>query len=339
MPDTRERTMLSVKTLAIGLVVIVTFAAAALGQSLPKVRAAYTSIGIQFDPVYIMKELDLPRKYGLDAEILFVPVSSRAVQAALAGEIQFITSAGVANINANMGGADFVGLTATLNTFVFKIMASPDLKKPEMLRGKKVGISRLGGASDFSIRYALTRWGLVPDKDVAIIQVGGEQEEVLALQNKAVDAVVLSEPFATLAIRQGAAVVADLSQLGVVYSMHGFGARKSFIQANRDVTIRFMKAYLEGIYVFKTNKDVALNVLKKYTRLDDMSLVQTSYEEMSQRLIRRVPYPDREGIQTIIDQLAKTRPQMKNLNPSDFIDPTILKEIEDSGFVKKLYGN
>ena len=312
---------------------------AAQAQSLPKVRAAYTSIGIQFDPVYIMKELGLPRKYGLDAEILFVPVSSRAIQAALAGEIHFITSGGVANINANVTGADFTGLTATLNTFVFKIIASPELKKPEQLKGKKVGISRLGGASDFSIRYALAHWGLVPEKDVAIIQVGGEPEEVLALQNKAVDAVILSEPFATAATRAGATVLADLSELGVKYTMHGFGTRKSFIQSNRDVVIRFMKAYLEGIYVFKTNKEVALNVLKKYTRMDDLSLVQTSYDEMSQRLIRRVPYPDREGIQTIIDQLAKTRPQMKNLNPSDFIDPSILKEIEDSGFVKKLYGN
>jgi ABC-type nitrate/sulfonate/bicarbonate transport system substrate-binding protein len=169
--------------------------------------------------------------------------------------------------------------------------------------------------------------------------VGGEPEEVLALQNKAVDAVILSEPFATVARRAGAAVLADLSQLGVPYTMHGFGVRKSFIRTNRDVVVRFMKAYLEGIYVFKTNKEVALNVLKKYTRLDDLSLVQVAYDEMSQRLIRRVPYPDREGIQTIIDQLAKTRPQMKNLNPGDFIDASILKEIEDSGFIKKLYGN
>jgi ABC-type nitrate/sulfonate/bicarbonate transport system substrate-binding protein len=319
--------------------VVMISASVAHALPLPKIRAAYTSIGIQFDPVYIMKELDLPRKYGVAAEILFVPVSSRAIQAALAGEIQFITSGGVANINANVTGADFTGLTATLNTFVFKIIANPELKKPENLKGKKVGISRLGGASDFSIRYALSHWGLVPDKDVAIIQVGGEPEEVLALQNKAVDAVILSEPFATVATRAGATVLADLSQLGVPYTMHGFGVRKSFIRANRDVVIRFMKAYLEGIYVFKTNKELALNVLKKYTRLDDLSLVQVAYDEMSQRLIRRVPHPDREGIQTIIDQLAKTRPQMKNLNPSDFIDPTILKEIEDSGFVKKLYGN
>jgi len=331
--------MLKVKRWVSCSVVIVAFAGMARGQSLPKVRAAYTSIGIQFDPVYIMKELDLPRKYGLDAEVLFVPVSSRAIQAALAGEIQFITSGGVANINANVTGADFTGLTATLNTFVFKIIANPELKKPENLKGKKVGISRLGGASDFSIRYALTHWGLVPDKDVAIIQVGGEPEEVLALQNRAVDAAILSEPFATVARRAGAALLADLSQLGATYTMHGFGVRKSFIRANRDVVIRFMKSYLEGIYVFKTNKDLALKVLKKYTRLDDLSLVQVSYDEMSQRLIRRVPYPDREGIQTIIDQLAKTRPQMKNLDPGDFIDPSILKEIEDSGFVKKLYGN
>ena len=331
--------MLKLKRLLIGLGCVVAFADAAQSQALPKVRAAYTSIGIQFDPVYIMKELDLTRKYGLDVDMLFVPVSSRAIQAALAGEIQFITSGGVANINANATGADFVGLTATLNTFVFKIISSPEIKKPEQLKGKKVGISRLGGASDFSIRYALTHWGLVPDKDVALIQVGGEPEEVMALQNKAVDAVILSEPFASVATRAGGVVLADLSQLGVRYTMHGFGVRKSYVQANRDVTVRFMKAYLEGIYVFKTNKDVALNVLKKYTRLDDTSLVQTSYDEMSQRLIRRVPYPDREGIQTIIDQLAKTRPQMKSLNPGDFIDPSILKEIEDSGFVKKLYGN
>ena len=333
--------MLRVKRFAIclALIIVVAFADAAQAQSLPKVRAAYTSIGIQFDPFYIMKELDLPRKYGLDAEVLFVPVSSRAVQAALAGELQFITSGGVANINANVTGADFTGLTATLNTFVFKIIANPELKKPEDLKGRKVGISRLGGASDFSIRYALTHWGLVPDKDVALIQVGGESEEVLALQNKAVDAVILSEPFATVARRAGAIMLADLSQLGVRYTMHGIGVRKSYIKANRDIVVRFMKAYLEGIYVFKTNKEVALNVLKKYTRLDDLSLVQVSYDEMSQRLIRRVPYPEAEGIQTIIDQLAKTRPQMKNLNPNDFIDPTILKEIEDSGFVKKLYGN
>lgn len=331
--------MSGVKSTLMALVCALLFAGHARGQNLPKVRAAYTSIGIQFDPVYIMKELDLPRKYGLDVDVLFVPVSSRAIQAALAGEIQFITSGGVANINANVTGADFVGLTATLNTFVFKVMASAELKKPEQLKGKKIGISRLGGASDFSIRYALTHWGLVPEKDVALIQVGGEPEEVLALQNKAVDAVILSEPFATVARRAGASLVADLSQLGVAYTMHGFGARKSYIQANRDATIRFMKAYLEGIYIFKTNKDTALKVLKKYTRLDDMALVQTSYDEMSQRLIRRVPYPDRDGIQTIIDQLAKTRPQMKNLNPGDFIDPSILKEIEDSGFVKKLYGN
>ena len=331
--------MSGVARVALFFFLIGLLAGAAQGQNLPKVRAAYTSIGIQFDPVYIMKELNLPRKYGLDAEVLFVPVSSRAIQAALAGEIQFITSGGVANINANVTGADFVGLTATLSTFVFKVLASPELKKPENLKGKKVGISRLGGASDFSIRYALTHWGLVPDKDVAIIQVGGEPEEVMALQNRAVDAVILSEPFATVATRAGAAVLADLSQLGVPYTMHGFGVRKSFVRTNRDVVVRFMKAYLEGIYVFKTNKDVALNVLKKYTKLDDLSLVQGAYDEMSQRLIRRVPYPDREGIQTIIDQLAKTRPQMKNLNPGDFIDPSILKEIEDSGFIKKLYGN
>src|SRR5262245_34418543 len=151
----KQERLLRVERFAIYLaLIVVVFADPAQAQSLPNARAAYTYSGIQLYPAYSMKELDLPRKQGLDVETLFVPVSSRAVQAALAGELHFITSGGVANINANVTGADFTGLTATLNTFVFKIIANPKLKKSEDLKGKKVWISRLGGASDFSIRYA-----------------------------------------------------------------------------------------------------------------------------------------------------------------------------------------
>lgn len=320
------------------LILIVLCPSWTYGQGLPKVRAAYTSIAIQMDPIYIMKEMNLARKHGLDAELLYIPVSSRAIQSALAGEIQFLTSAGVANINANLAGGDFVGLTATLNTFIFKIVSKPEIKEPKALKGRKVGISRLGGVSDAALRYALDLWGLVPDKDVAIIQVGGELEELMALQNKAVDAAVLSEPVATVALRTGSSLLFDLSHLGVAYSMHGFGTRKSFIRDNRDVVIRFMKAYLEGIYLFKTNKELALNVLKKYTRLDDILVMLTAYDEYSQKYIAAVPHPSLEGIQTILDQLAKSRPEVKKFTPKDLIDPTILKEIEESGFVRRLYG-
>ena len=311
----------------------------ASGQNLPKVRVAYTSINIQMTPVYIMKDLDLARKHGLDAEILMIPVSSRAIQAALAGEIQFMTSGGVANINANMSGGDFVGVTSTISTFVFKIIGQPGIKERSQLKGKKVAISRLGGASDFSSRYALDRWGLAPDKDVAIVQIGGEAEGVLALQNKAVDAATISEPFTTIAQREGFSVVADLSRLNVPYTLHGIGTRKSIIRDRRDIVVRFMRAYLEAIYLFKTKKELALSTLKKYARMNDISLMHSTYDDYSQRLVPAIPYPMTAGIQTIIDHLAKTRPEAKGLKANDFIDPSILKEIEESGFVKKLYSN
>jgi NitT/TauT family transport system substrate-binding protein len=250
----------------------------ASAQSLPKVRMAYTSINIQMTPIYMMKELDLPRKQGLDVEILYIPVSSRAVQAALAGEIHFLTSGGIANINANMAGADFVGITATLNTFAFKIIGQPGLREPKNLKGKKIGISRLGGASDFSARFALDRWGLVPDKDVAIVQIGGEPELMLALQKKAVDAGVAADPFGPMALREGFSLVFDLSQLGVPYTMHGIGTRKSIVREKRDIVIRFMKSYLEGIHLFKTNRELALNTLKKYARLEDLTIMQGLYD-------------------------------------------------------------
>lgn len=321
------------------IVLLLVSTSVAPAQTLPKARMAYTSINIQMTPIYIMKDLDLPRKHSLDAEILMIPVSSRAIQSALAGEIQFMTSGGVANINANMAGGDFVGITSTISTFVFKIIGQPGIKDPSQLKGKKVAISRLGGASDFSLRYALDRWGLVPEKDVAIIQIGGEAEGLLALQNKAVDAATISEPFTTIAQREGFSVVADLSRLNVPYTLHGIGTRKSIIRDHREIVVRFMKAYVEAIYFFKTRKELALSTLKKYARMQDISLMNSTYDDYSQRLVPAVPYPTAPGIQTIIDHLAKTRPEAKGLKPTDFIDPSVLKEIEDSGFVKKLYGN
>ena len=327
------------KSVFLLIVAALSWSSLVLAQGLPKVRMAYTSINIQMTPVYIMKDLDLARKQGLDAEVLMIPVSSRAIQAALAGEIQFMTSGGVANINANMSGGDFVGITSTISTFVFKIIGQPGIKEPSQLKGKKVAISRLGGASDFSLRYALDRWGLTPEKDVAIIQIGGEAEGVLALQNKAVDAATISEPFTTIAQREGFSVVADLSRLNVPYTLHGIGTRKSIIRDRRDIVVRFMKAYVEAIYLFKTKKDLALSTLKKYARMSDISLMNATYDDYSQRLVPAVPYPTAPGIQTIIDHLAKTRPEAKGLKPQDFIDGSILKEIDDSGFVKKLYGN
>jgi len=265
-------------------------------------------------------------------------VSSRAVQAALAGEIQFMTSGGVANINANMAGADFVGITSTINTLVYKIIGQPSIKEPAALKGKKIAISRIGGVSDFSVRFGLDRWSLVPDRDVALLQVGGDPEALLALQNKAVDAAALSEPFATMAQRDGYSVIADLSRLNIPFTHHGIGTRKQIIHDRRDIVLRLMRSYLEGIYLFKTNKELSLKTLQKVARLSDTSVMQSIYDEYSQRLTPALPYPTPAGIQTIIDQLARTRPEAKGLNPNDFIDSSILKEIEDSGFVKRLYG-
>ena len=287
----------------------------ALSQTLPKVRMAYTSINIQMTPVYIMKDLDLARKHGIDAEILMIPVSSRAIQAALAGEIQFMTSGGVANINANMSGGDFVGITSTISTFVFKIIGQPGIKEPSQLKGKKVAISRLGGASDFSLRYALDRWGLVPEKDVAIIQIGGEAEGVLALQNKAVDAATISEPFTTIAQREGFSVVADLSRLNVPYTLHGIGTRKSIIRDRREIVVRFMRAYIEAIYLFKTKKDLALGTLKGTSKNSPLNYCYSLHNIFLHKISRR---PSRGGNRSIptLGCLASRRFAAFSLAPS-----------------------
>ena len=235
-------------------------------------------------PVYILKDLDLARKHGLDAEILMIPVGSRAIQAALAGEIQFMTSGGVANINANMSGGDFVGLTSTISTFVFKIIGQPGIKEPSHLKGRKSSYLDWAAPaiSPCATRSATGAW--CRKRMWRLFKSAARRRECW-LQNKVVDAATISEPFTTIAQREGFSVLADLSRLNVLYTLHGIGTRKSIVRDRRDIVVRFMRAYLEAIYVFKTKKDLALSTLKKYARMSDISLMNATYDDHSQRLV------------------------------------------------------
>jgi hypothetical protein len=204
--------------------------------------------------VYIMKELELPRKHGLDVEVLFVPVSSRAIQAALAVKSSSSPAAAWPT-STPMPPAPILSADGDAQYVCIQGLGKLGDQKAGKFEGQKSCDFPARRRQRFFNSLCAHALGLVPDKDVRLIQVGGEPESVLALQHKSVDAAI---PIG--AVFDGghpcrSVLVSDLSQLGVPYTMHGFGVRKSYVRANRDVVVRFMRAYLEGIYVFKTNKE------------------------------------------------------------------------------------
>lgn len=311
---------------------------AALFAQTPKLKVAYpTTIGAM-SVLWVTKEARLFEKNGLAVELIYIAGSTTVAQAMLAKEIPISEIAIPAVIQADLGGADMVMLAGPNTKPGQKIMAKPEIKTPEALKGKKVGISRFGTSDDFLLRYALTQWNLRPDRDVPIIQLGGSPEILAGLASGTVDAGLLSSPLHLRAAKLGSVLLADLSTIGIDYQGAGLVTTRSFVRDNPDTIRRYVRAYVEGLHRFKTDKAFSLKVLAKYTRINEPEVLEETYQHYAIRVMPKVPYPTLKGIQTVLDEIGTRIPKAKTLQPANFVDVTFLKELEQSGFIKNLYG-
>jgi len=310
---------------------------AAQSKPLTKVVAGYGSTDGAIAPLWYAKETKLFEKRGLDVLLVGMGTGSVSLRALIAKDLEIASLSGSGLVQAALQGADTVIVSSAINGFVFKVFAAPEIASVAQLKGKKLGVSRYGATSDFAIRLALRKWGLVPERDVNILQVGTTQDVVRAMQTKMLDAGVLSGTASLVARKAGFRELGDLADLGLHYPMAPVGTTRSFLQKNEAVAREFMLAYIEAIHDFKRNKETSLAVLKKYTRNDDREVLEDSYTNYANKYLP-MPIPTPEGIRTILMEIAASVPAAKNADPEQFVAYKLAREIEASGFIKKLYG-
>ena len=303
-----------------------------------KLKVAYPTTVGSMAVVWVAKEAKLFEKHGLDVELIYVAGSSRVVQAMLAKDIPISEIAIPAVIQANLAGADLVMLAGPNHKPGQKIMVKPEIKRREDLKGKKIGITRFGTSDDFLLRYVLGQWGLQPERDVALIQMGGTQETVAGLASKAIDGGMLSSPLHLQAAKLGFSLLADLSTIGVDYQGAGVVTTRSYLREAPDTMRRYLRAYVEALHRFKTDKAFAAKVIGKYSRMTEPDALEETYQHYAVKVMPRVPYPTLKGIQMVLDEIGTRTPKAKSLAPDSFIDVGYLRELEQSGFIKKLYG-
>jgi NitT/TauT family transport system substrate-binding protein len=309
---------------------------AAQTKPLIKVVAGYGSTDGAIAPLWFAKETKLFEKRGLDVRLVGMGTGSVSLRALIANDLEIASLSGSGLVQAALQGADTIILSAAINGFIFKIFGAPEISSPAQLKGKKLGVSRYGATSDFAVRLALKKWGLNPERDVSILQIGTTQDTLRAMQTKMLDAGVLSGTASLLARKAGFRELADLADLGLHYPMAPIGTTKSYLQKNETVVKEFMLAYIEAIHDFKRNKEAALAVLKKYTRNEDREVLEDSYSNAASKYLA-LPIPTIDGIRTILTELSSTVPAAKNADPEQFVSYKIAREIEGSGFVKRLY--
>jgi len=300
------------------------------------VNVAVPAVSLLQAPLFVAIDSGAFKKHGL--EVRYIVTGARTIQALIGGSVQFAQGVSSRTVPAAvLGGADAVLIANFSDKLLFTMHSAPEINSLQDLRGKVIGVSGIGGSTDFATRLALREDGLIPDKDVAIRGVGGVPETVAALKAKIVQAGTLSPPSSFVAQKAGFKILFDMSTLGVDYVSSGLGVTKAALKTNRSEAKQFLMATIDGAKILKTDEEFSLRVLAKHTRISDREVLKQSYSYLRPYFLK-LPYPSTRAIKDTLDALAKDLPKAKDADPKDFIDNSILKEIEAAGYIESVYG-
>ena len=286
------------------------------------VRTAYSALSAGIGTLWLTHEDGYFRKHGLESNLIYIRGGSTAVQALLAGEIQFGHLSPAPMMTAWAQGADFVWIGTTTHQMVFTLIVDPSITKGAELKGKKIGITRLGSASELAVRAALEQFAVNP-KDVALLALGGIPEILAAMRAGAIQAGILSPPTSTAARDLGYRPLLHIPDLGREFTFSGIAAKRSFVQSQPEIVRAYMASLTDGAKVYKEDSRAALRTLRKYLRAEDR-ILEGGYKEYD-AAISSPPYPGLKGLEAVRESLLDSTPQLRNVDLKKFVDDRFVK--------------
>ncbi len=316
------------------LALLVSWNNPALAQ-LARLNIGYSAISGDQLPAWVAKEAGIFEKNGLDVQLIFFTGGTTAVMALVSADTPISQVAGSAVVNSVLAGSDSVMIAAGVTSLNYYLMGRPDIKTPEQLKGGSVAISRFGSSSDFIARYALSKVGLTPGKDVTIVQIGSTPARMDATLAGRVQATVINPPASIIAEKRGMTILADLPKLGLVYQHTGAATTRRFLRENPDAIRRYVKSQVEAVHRIYTDKETSLKALSKYFgRGVERDVLEKTWENLlSESVLPKKQYPSLEGLKTIL----ASDPKAKAAKPEDFADLSFIRELDQSGYIDSLY--
>jgi NitT/TauT family transport system substrate-binding protein len=305
------------------------------GAELTKLRVGSLITG-EFSQAYIAQKKGFFEKYGLAVELIYFQGGSQVIQAMLGGDIPLTVTAGPEGVVAKLQGADIALLAANNPTMAFTLFGTPEIKNTVDLRGKKAGVSRFGSSSDFCIRYIFKSAGLA-ESDVTIVQIGDNPSRLAALRTNAIQATVFTTPNTVRARKAGFVPLIDAYKLGLKFHGSGIASTGAFLRDHRPVVEQFFKGFLEGVAYAKRHKEESIGLIKEFLKLKDQDEAEESYQVIIQQVQPRKPYPLREGVETVLRNIESAVPKAKSAKAEDLIDDSVLRRLDQSGFIDGLY--
>ncbi|HWH78735.1 MAG TPA: ABC transporter substrate-binding protein [Candidatus Binatus sp.] len=302
-----------------------------------KLIFAWTAVSAFNSPFWIMNDAGLYKEEGLDVDMTYIASSPVVAKATLAGDV--VISAQNSQVIADSGlqGGDLVAIGATVNIVPFYVMAIPEIKTIADLKGKTVGVTRFGAATDFGMRRFLAKYGLEAHKDVAFVQIGGMPELAAALTKKIVAAAPMSYPTVYIVEQAGAKQLANLAKDEIPFGHLTLTTTKRFVKENRPLAKAFLRAYGKAMHFIYSRPTETKAIFAKYTKVKDDRILEGSLK-YGYEFMEKVPFVKTAAFQVTLDEIARTNPKAKQAKPQQFFDNSIIQELVDEGFFAKLWG-
>ena len=309
-----------------------------LARSVPaedRINFAYISPNAGSSSVlWIAKDAGIFKKHALDVNVIYIEGTPKALMSLFAGELQVVAGTGPAVASARVRGADASMIMGFEVYLPYYLIATPAIKTVEDLKGKVGANHSAATSADFAMRLGLRNIGLDPERDVNLRVVGATNLRMLMMQQGQAQFTVISTTEREEAEKLGFKVLVDLASKKIAYTHAGVITSQKILKEKHDAMLRFGRASVEAIHYFKNNKPQTIAILKKYAK-SDLSTLDSAYAYLK-NAIPDMPYPTLEGMKTILAEMGRTRPEVLKYDAATMIDPSIVKTIDEEGFLKKL---
>jgi NitT/TauT family transport system substrate-binding protein len=325
------------RSIALGLLILLSVLAGRVSAfAQEKLRLAWAGFSPTNSPIWVIEDRKLLQKMGVDPEIIAINASPTVLQTLLAGEIDAASISVTTLTSSRLQGADTVMILGVVPTFVDHIVSSSNVTAVEQLKGKIGGVNRLGSTSDLGLRLALRKLAIDPERDVRIVPTGGTAERFAALSRGLTQFTIIPEPFLTQAEKLGFRNLYNITDLKIPFWWNGILSREAIVKAKRPLLLKLCRAMIEAIHIIKSDKEYAKALIKKNLGVTDPEGLERAYKDYSS-VFPETPYPNPDGVKTMLDDLAVKNPKAAAADPKTFVDMSLVREIDNSGFIKQLY--
>jgi len=289
--------------------------------------------------VWVAEEKGFFKKNGIEPQVIFIGGgAARSINALVAKDVHFMMIGGVGVINAALRGAEVAMVASNVNLSTQRLISRPDIKTPDELKGKRVGVTAFGSNTHSVLLMLLQKWSMKPD-ELVILQIGPSPTMILSLEKGLLDAAILTSPSDFIAIERGNRVLADLADLQIYSLQSTLSTTREYLKTSEEQATRFVRGYSEGIAFIKKNRAQSIEVLQKKLRLEPGQAVylEKTYALYAGKYLDQVPYVSIQGVKTLLDFVSSQIPKAKSADPESFVDNKIVRTLENSGFFAKLY--